>query len=74
MTNPQLNVEPIHPVGLPNSYPFKPIPIKEISPPPILTTDEQSKEFEEEEVEYLDQLLTEEWDYYHLSYFDLERF
>ncbi|MCT7981083.1 hypothetical protein [Laspinema olomoucense] len=72
MTNPKLNVEPTHAVGLP--HPLKSTALQEISPPRILSTDEQFKESEVEEVEYLDQLLTEEWDYYHLGYFDLERF
>jgi hypothetical protein len=73
MANPDLNVDYPHPVGLPNPYPFKSNPIKKILPPPILPTDEELKESEREEVEYLDQLLTEEWDYYHLGYFDFDR-
>lgn len=73
MKNPDLNVEHPHSVGLPNPYPFKSNPIKEILPPPILRTEEQIKESEGEDVEYLDQLLTEEWDYYHLGYFDSDR-
>jgi hypothetical protein len=71
MTNPDLNIKHPHPVGLPNPYPLKSNPIQKI--PPIPPTNELVKQSDRKEVEYLDQILTEEWDYYHLGHFDADR-